>query len=79
MTSISPNPSKRCFSRVGPTTRHSLNSSTKVLSDAIKLKASDIHIEPYEKRLRVRFRIDGTLLEKVQPPQGMWIRTLQPY
>lgn len=42
-----------------------------MLSEAIRLKASDIHIEPYEKRLRVRYRIDGILLEKVQPPSGL--------
>ncbi|MGE4130704.1 MAG: type IV-A pilus assembly ATPase PilB [Bdellovibrionales bacterium] len=39
-----------------------------MLSEAIKTRTSDIHIEPYEKRFRIRFRIDGTLLEKVQPP-----------
>ncbi|HVK60305.1 MAG TPA: type IV-A pilus assembly ATPase PilB [Bdellovibrionales bacterium] len=42
-----------------------------MLIEAIKLKCSDIHIEPYEKRLRVRFRIDGLLHEKVQPPSGV--------
>jgi type IV pilus assembly protein PilB len=42
-----------------------------MLGEAIKLKASDIHIEPYEKRLRVRYRIDGLLYEKVQPPSGV--------
>jgi type IV pilus assembly protein PilB len=42
-----------------------------VLSEAIASKASDIHIEPYEKRTRVRFRIDGRLLEKIQPPAGL--------
>lgn len=41
-----------------------------MLSEAIKSKASDIHIEPYEKRFRVRFRIDGVLFEKTQPPPG---------
>ena len=41
-----------------------------MLAEAIKLKASDIHIEPYEKRFRIRFRIDGTLHEKTQPPPG---------
>lgn len=40
------------------------------LAEAIKLKASDIHIEPYEKRFRIRFRIDGVLQEKTQPPPG---------
>lgn len=39
-----------------------------MLAEAIKTGASDIHIEPYEKRLRVRFRIDGTLMERSQPP-----------
>ncbi len=42
-----------------------------MLTEAIKAKASDIHIEPYEKRLRVRFRVDGNLIEKVQPPAGI--------
>lgn len=42
-----------------------------MLGEAIKLKASDIHIEPYEKRLRVRYRIDGLLHEKSQPPSGV--------
>lgn len=39
-----------------------------MLAESIKTKASDIHIEPYEKRFRVRFRIDGSLVEKTQPP-----------
>lgn len=42
-----------------------------MLTEAIKLKASDIHIEPYEKRLRVRYRVDGLLFEKSQPPPGV--------
>lgn len=41
-----------------------------MLTEAIKARASDIHIEPYEKRFRVRFRVDGVLLEKIQPPAG---------
>ncbi len=45
-----------------------VNLVSAILMDAIKLKASDIHIEPYEKRFRVRFRIDGNLVEKMQPP-----------
>ena len=40
----------------------------KLLLDAIKLGASDIHIEPYEKRLRVRYRVDGVLHENASPP-----------
>jgi type IV pilus assembly protein PilB len=39
-----------------------------LLADAIKRRASDIHIEPYERILRVRFRIDGVLHEIMQPP-----------
>jgi len=39
-----------------------------VLTDAIKKGASDIHIEPYEKTFRVRFRIDGVLYEIMKPP-----------
>ena len=40
----------------------------KLLTDAIKLGASDIHVEPYEKRLRVRYRVDGVLHENASPP-----------
>lgn len=39
-----------------------------ILMDAIKRKASDIHIEPYEKIFRVRYRIDGVLYEVMKPP-----------
>ena len=39
-----------------------------VLSDAVKRGASDIHIEPYEKEFRVRFRIDGVLQSIMSPP-----------
>jgi type IV pilus assembly protein PilB len=39
-----------------------------VLTDAIRKRASDVHIEPYEKVLRVRFRVDGVLYEMMQPP-----------
>lgn len=43
----------------------------KVLLDAIKKGASDIHIEPYEKIFRIRFRVDGVLEEVVNPPLAM--------
>lgn len=43
----------------------------KVLLDAIKRGASDIHIEPYEKMFRVRYRIDGVLEEVTNPPLAM--------
>ncbi len=39
-----------------------------VLLDAIKKGASDIHVEPYEKDFRVRYRIDGVLYETMKPP-----------
>jgi type IV pilus assembly protein PilB len=39
-----------------------------ILLNAIKKGASDIHIEPYEKKLRVRYRIDGVLAEEMTPP-----------
>ncbi|MBW1807152.1 MAG: type IV-A pilus assembly ATPase PilB [Deltaproteobacteria bacterium] len=39
-----------------------------ILIDAIKKSASDIHIEPYEKEFRVRYRIDGVLYEVMKPP-----------
>src|SRR3989440_239128 len=42
-----------------------------ILTDAIKRGASDIHIEPYEKEFRVRFRIDGTLYEIMNPPMKL--------
>jgi type IV pilus assembly protein PilB len=40
----------------------------KILLDAINLEVSDIHIEPYEKFLRIRYRLDGVLYEVAQPP-----------
>ncbi|MEO1084358.1 MAG: ATPase, T2SS/T4P/T4SS family, partial [Acidobacteriota bacterium] len=39
-----------------------------ILTDAIKRGASDIHIEPYEKKYRCRYRIDGILYEVMHPP-----------
>jgi len=40
----------------------------KMLVDAINLRASDLHFEPYEYHYRVRFRVDGELREITQPP-----------
>ncbi len=42
-----------------------------ILVDAIKKMASDIHIEPYEKSFRVRYRIDGVLYEVMKPPMKL--------
>jgi len=60
---------------------HSLSTATEaapvvklvnlILLDAIKRGASDIHLEPYEKVLRVRYRIDGVLHEIMRPPMKM--------
>jgi len=46
----------------------------KVLIDAIKQGASDIHFEPYEHNYRVRFRTDGVLREMVKPPKNLSAR-----
>ncbi len=42
-----------------------------LISQALKERASDIHIEPFEARILVRFRIDGVLHTIVQPPKGI--------
>ena len=42
-----------------------------ILTEAIKENASDIHIEPFENRLTVRFRVDGTLREVLNPPRQL--------
>lgn len=42
-----------------------------LIHDAVKAGASDIHIEPQEKKLRVRYRIDGVLNEAMNPPASM--------
>ncbi|MEE2670623.1 MAG: ATPase, T2SS/T4P/T4SS family [Bdellovibrionota bacterium] len=43
----------------------------RILAEAYVKKASDIHIEPYEKMFRIRFRLDGSLLEVAKPPKSM--------
>jgi type IV pilus assembly protein PilB len=42
-----------------------------ILLNAIQKGASDIHIEPYEKKLRVRYRIDGVLIPEMEPPMKL--------
>ena len=42
-----------------------------ILTSAVQKGASDIHIEPYEKEIRVRFRVDGSLREIMRPPTRM--------
>ena len=48
----------------------------KVLLDAINTGASDIHLEPYEKEFRVRFRNDGVLHEITSPPRSLSMRII---
>ncbi|MBT7608518.1 MAG: Flp pilus assembly complex ATPase component TadA [Bacteriovoracaceae bacterium] len=43
----------------------------KVLAESFIKKVSDIHVEPYEKRFRIRFRIDGTLVVAHEPPRSL--------
>lgn len=42
-----------------------------IVSEAVQLRASDIHIEPFEDRIRVRYRIDGVLVERDSPPRRL--------
>jgi type IV pilus assembly protein PilB len=42
-----------------------------IISEAISLRASDIHIEPFGDRVRVRYRIDGVLVERDSPPRRL--------
>jgi type IV pilus assembly protein PilB len=44
-----------------------------ILVQAIKDRASDIHIEPFEKQVRLRYRIDGALVDATPPPRNMHI------
>jgi len=48
-----------------------LKLASKIITDAVDLNVSDVHIEPYENDLRVRYRIDGILHEVMKPPQKM--------
>lgn len=48
----------------------------KILLDAINKGASDIHLEPYEKEFRVRFRSDGVLHEITSPPRSLALRII---
>jgi len=42
-----------------------------IISEAVSMRASDIHIEPFEDRIRVRYRIDGALQERDSPPRRL--------
>lgn len=43
-----------------------------MISEALQLQASDIHIEPFEDRVRLRFRVDGVLQEVTPPPRRLY-------
>lgn len=42
-----------------------------MIAEAVQLRASDIHVEPFEDRVRIRYRIDGRLVERDSPPRRM--------
>ncbi|MBL6706801.1 MAG: type II/IV secretion system protein, partial [Planctomycetaceae bacterium] len=42
-----------------------------IVSEALNMRASDIHIEPFEDRIRIRYRIDGKLIERDSPPKRL--------
>ena len=42
-----------------------------IITEAVALRASDIHIEPFEDRVRIRYRIDGRLVERDNPPRRL--------
>lgn len=42
-----------------------------ILNEAVTMRASDIHIEPFEDKIRVRYRIDGVLVERDSPPKRL--------
>ncbi|HBH51175.1 MAG TPA: pilus assembly protein PilB [Planctomycetaceae bacterium] len=42
-----------------------------MITEAVNMRASDIHVEPFEEKLRIRYRIDGELLERDSPPRRL--------
>ena len=42
-----------------------------MITEAVQLRASDIHVEPFEDRIRIRYRIDGVLVERDSPPRRL--------
>ena len=42
-----------------------------IITEAVQLRASDIHVEPFEDRIRIRYRIDGQLVERDNPPRRL--------
>src|SRR5438445_9693583 len=42
-----------------------------IIQEAVSLRASDIHVEPFADRIRIRYRIDGILVERDSPPRRL--------
>ena len=42
-----------------------------MINEAVQLRASDIHVEPFEDRVRIRYRIDGVMVERDSPPKRL--------
>ena len=42
-----------------------------MITEAVQLRASDIHVEPFDQRVRIRYRIDGVLVERDSPPRRL--------
>ena len=42
-----------------------------IITEAVNMRASDIHVEPFEDRVRIRYRIDGVLIERDAPPRRL--------
>lgn len=42
-----------------------------IVSEAVNMRASDIHVEPFDDRIRIRYRIDGVLVERDSPPKRL--------
>ncbi|MEX0725991.1 MAG: ATPase, T2SS/T4P/T4SS family, partial [Planctomycetaceae bacterium] len=42
-----------------------------IITEAVNMRASDIHVEPFEDRVRIRYRIDGVLVERDSPPRRL--------
>lgn len=42
-----------------------------VILEAVRSRASDIHIEPFERELKVKYRVDGVLIEQIPPPKNL--------
>ncbi len=80
MRELDEGPSTRARPEAAPAREDLLQATTEapvtqlvnlILLEAVKRRASDIHFEPFESRLRVRYRIDGMLYEQSSPPKHL--------